>query len=107
MEFKGTKGNWIASEDTHNFSVNRKEDFQDGRRLHIDIRIYDIPVVDVSKSDENKANALLISKAPELLEMLEMVYTLLNPVTDDSGVKESYYQLMPKIEQLLKEATEI
>ena len=48
--------------------------------------------------NEQKANALLISKAPEMLEMLEEIIQsqLLSGSTID-----------PKIKQLIKEATEL
>ena len=91
MEFKGTKGNW--------------------KNVVIDIADFKQVVVGVDKgkaichlwfeysegiSDEIKANALLISKAPELLEMLKR---LIQPDLDISDLIEA--------ENLIKEATEI
>jgi hypothetical protein len=93
MEFKGTKENWV--------------------NVVIDIADFKQVVVGVDKgkaichlwfeysegiTDEIKANALLISKAPEMLEMLKEILE-----SQESGeVFHSY-----KIEQLIKEATEI
>ena len=91
MKFKGTKGNW--------------------ENVVIDIADFKQVVVGVDKrkaichlwfeysegiSDEIKANALLISKAPELLEMLKR---LIQPDLDISDLIEA--------ENLIKEATEL
>lgn len=106
MKFKGTSGKWDLFQDyDHAYSqkVLNISNWTDGCMATIwtgKDRDEEIP-------EEIKSNALLISKAPEMLEMLKDVFELLNPVTDEQGVKESYYQLMPKIEQLIKEATEL
>jgi hypothetical protein len=49
-----------------------------------------------TSDEEAKANAILISKAPEMLEMLKMLLKY----TDSIG-------LFKQIEQLIKEATQI
>lgn len=48
---------------------------------------------------EAKANALLISKAPEMLEMLEKAMSLLGNVGE--------FEIAKEIEQLIKSATEL
>lgn len=87
MEFKGTKGKW------------RMSDGDIGTQIKVD---FDIPVCLMAtpknrNSSEWKANALLISKAPEMLEMLikcERVISELEISTDD-------------IKELIKSATQI
>ena len=61
-EFKGTKGKW-AFDDTDIFSINREESGP-VEFIAINGRAY-------SSNSNWEANALLISKAPEMLEMLE------------------------------------
>ena len=86
-EFKGTKGKW------------RMSDGDIGTQIKVD---FDIPVCLMAtpknrNSSEWKANALLISKAPEMLEMLikcERVISELEISTDD-------------IKELIKSATQI
>jgi DNA integrity scanning protein DisA with diadenylate cyclase activity len=91
MEFKGTKGKWYVTQDTH-------------------VWVDDSKICDCSntgqfsfyrkKSDEEmKANALLISKAPEMLDMLEKLKDRLGYFNDNVSVSE--------IKQLIKEATEL
>jgi hypothetical protein len=54
---------------------------------------------------EEKANALLISKAPEMLEMLKEVVT----TYDNERLKQSITmaRVIDRAEQLIKEATEL
>lgn len=58
---------------------------------------------------ESHANALLISKAPEMLEMLEEITEQANEIIriNSMGASETYYQLINKAEQLIKKATEL
>jgi hypothetical protein len=86
MEFKGTKGKWVF--DSENV-------FTDDCSSYGNI-ICESPV-EWSESNKNwKANALLISKAPEMLEMLKK---LIQPDLDISDLIEA--------ENLIKGATEI
>jgi hypothetical protein len=63
-EFKGTKGKWQVTQNGQSFSIHKEE--YEG--LFIDCWGGGI----ANTSDEQaKANALLISKAPEMLEMLK------------------------------------
>jgi hypothetical protein len=90
MEFKGTKGKWDLQNDR----------FIWGRVGQLIVEIH--PTYTEAKhpfltkpTNEYKANALLISKAPEILEMLKDVKDYLG-----SDKRE-------QIEQLIKEATEL
>lgn len=85
MEFKGTKGKWVVSES--HITVNDEEGYGIAQKNGI------------TNSEQWKANALLISKAPEMLEMLQRC----------KEVFESLHQpfISSDIEQLIKEATEI
>jgi hypothetical protein len=79
MEFKGTKGKWeVAKVKVFYFNVEVDNEV-----------ICEI----ISPNNDGKANALLISKAPEMLEMLEKVLTAKFTCEE--------------IKQLIKEATEI
>ena len=83
--FKGTKGKWDWCYDKYD------DCYQVAAGKIVAMTFYD--------ADEDKANALLISKAPEMLEMLEEVVKKLKV----SG----FPMLTSKIEQLIKEATEL
>lgn len=101
MEFKGTKGKW---------SVERKED-----------TVYDQEVFAISTptneefitvwngvdifEEAQEANALLISKAPEMLEMLRKLTQQLHTYSQIWGHDES--KLIGDSERLIKEATEL
>jgi acetone carboxylase gamma subunit len=86
--FKGTKGKWKKSDELVMSEDNHKV-------VCISPSTFDLP------TNNWKVNALLISKAPEMLEMLEELY-------NDS---EAWSGLFPsqqlKIERLIKEATEL
>ena len=85
MEFKGTKGKWNYEkgtylENTFFFSFNNDE-----------------------ATEETKANALLISKAPEMLEKLAEVKDLLEAYPSEAEMNLKAVE----IRQLIKEATEL
>ena len=93
MEFKGTKGQWYI--DTELESVNEY-----GMKVRVISSDYGEELADVfGNNEEEEANALLISKAPEMLEMLERARKMLLFVDVDTLANE--------IEQLIKEATEL
>jgi hypothetical protein len=100
MEFKGTKGKWVLGEQRKSY---RYIDCPDGSWYEM-ARV----VIEVSRktSESGKANALLISKAPEMLEMLQKCRTqlVLCTLLDKSG---QCSEMVEEIEQLIKEATEI
>ena len=87
MEFKGTKGKWEKV--TANWDLDQCVFIEDTEEKICDIK---------SLSHNAIYDALLISKEPEMLEMLQDILD-----TQDNGdVYHSY-----KIEQLIKEATEL
>ncbi len=88
MEFKGTKGKWKVNKNSTTLSTDDKKDF-------ITCWIFQ------PEKEEAKANALLISKAPEMLEMLKDIYSKYQEKGHLLDVSPS------AIEQLIKEATEL
>lgn len=86
--FKGTKGPWIHV---------KFIDGQNSVRTVDDTRKICVPRV--QNRDESDANMLLISKAPEMLEMLEK----LHPIFKELNVNP----LANEIEQLIKSCTEL
>lgn len=103
MEFLGTKGKWYI----------KKAEPCDHQR--ISIKTDDVLCVGVNDSDGGfismaicgnskhevvKANALLISKCPEMLEMLKELFLILKSV-------EGHEETIKEVNQLIKEATEL
>lgn len=100
-KFKGTPKDW--------YIVNNS----------IDSDLGTIAMVWHSEDEENKANALLISKAPELLQMLESIvrdfesdYVLDGEIVDSpyEWLQDRYKeakQLIEEAKQLIEEATNI
>jgi len=96
MEFKGTKGKWVVSNTHPNETI-------------VDVNCGDLGgedwavIVCYNAKDGSTqiANALLISKAPEMLELLKEALDTFQ--CNDSLDRE----LKSKIEQLIKEATEL
>lgn len=95
MEFKGTKGKWEISIDNNQMILTDSGAYLPNA-MH---KTY-------SSNLELKANALLISKAPKMLEMLEKCKTqlILCTLLDRSG---QCSEMVDEIEQLIKEATEL
>lgn len=85
MKFKGTKGKWKVLHDRV-------------ATLEGEITICKIE----QYNEEDEADALLISKAPEMLEMLENINEYL---LADGSLKAHSYQ--GEVEKLIKEATEL
>lgn len=92
-EFKGTKGKWV---------VNKYEDYRSliGLRVKTDNENVFDTLLSGYIDEEQEANALLISKAPEMLEMLEEL-TSANPNHD--GFQEKRLRAI----NLIKQATEL
>jgi hypothetical protein len=92
MEFKGTKGKW---------------EFNNENFIEIQIKkpLKSICAINTNV-EEYEANALLISKAPEMLEMLEKLYQQVDFSFESFG-SDTGLKMQEKIEQLIKEATEI
>ena len=93
-EFKGTKGKW---------EVNP--------RASRNVRCNNLTVANCSQGQdgeneiEEKHNALLISKAPEMLDILKKLDILFEHT--DLNNKPTFKDLFEKIKQLIKEATEL
>lgn len=90
MEFKGTKGKWI---------VGNGEVYRPASSGSISPYWRQICVIVNNGTDEYKANALLISKAPLLLDMLNEIC----PILERYNEKEKHQKVL----QLIKEATTI
>ncbi len=97
MEFKGTKGKWEVYTPDHIGCTNVKfgRDIWDG---FVEIWHHQ------SSKEEAKANAQLISKAPEMLKALEEVLGKIDWSYESFGSTEGLI-IKTKIEQLIKEAT--
>lgn len=89
MEFKGTSGKWVLNYQSGSWLIQDLETYQDGYKTAL-AEVYYFN----DGKDTAEANALLISKAPEMLEMLERV------------LKEG---VIPHLDvaELIKEATEL
>ena len=99
MEFKGTQGKWEV------FKLNGR--FVVGREGSSTLRFIDCwyeGIGGIKTNEEAKANARLISKAPELLKMLNYF------VKELDGLYHNGTEIDDKIEEskkLIKEATEL
>ncbi|OPC44640.1 hypothetical protein [Elizabethkingia anophelis] len=94
-EFKGTGGTWSVSGEKY-FTIESK----------VQHERYVVPIVTIATvnssfrpTEEAKANAKLISKAPEMLEMLKRCEVRIEP-------KDIHISLLNDLRQLIKEATE-
>ena len=96
MEFKGTKQKWIIS--TNNEVAVLISTHPMSRDI-CTVWKYDN---DFLENQESNANALLMSKAPEMLEMLDRLVEL----TKSDNIEMPKF-IKEEIEQLIKEATEI
>lgn len=100
-KFKGTKGEWKFEYD--NSSSEWFDIFSDnGSLLNRNYNNKD------KSFEEIKANALLISKSPQMLEMLKSVLELQKEYYGNAT--DTHFTLISKakeIEQLIKEATEL
>lgn len=99
MEFKGTKGKWVV------VKANMKDNNKDELAISLDggdksekgYRLIAC-ISPINKADKfDFANALLISKAPEMLEMLKYIV--------NEGMLDVGAEIL--VENLIKEATEI
>ena len=95
MEFKGTKGDWRYSLQ-HDCITTSKKGIIEGSKIICLVK----PFTSFDYSGkEAQFNGLLISKAPEMLEMLKEIA---NQIEDGRT-----YVTKDEIEQLIKEATQI
>lgn len=95
MEFKGTKGKWRVDVYVGNEDIETRNIVQVNGGITVckinRFSPYEIPI------EVQKANALLISKAPEMLELLQsLVSSEMTPLA-----------IRKQAKQLIKEATEL
>lgn len=95
MEFKGTKGKWVLVNDFNDLESEKSESIAS---FHWNYEDYHTTMV--KNEIEGKHNALLISKAPEMLEMLKELINC-NPL------HKGYHEKKLKAIKLIKEATEL
>ena len=111
MEFKGTNGKWkykvIYGKKRPKITVQIpiREDFY--QELVLGTIGEDDCTVASCCCREEHANALLISKAPEMLKMLQELVRSADDMFNNGEPSETYYQLINKAEKLIKEATEL
>jgi len=113
-EFKGTKGKWIIQKDISEFestitSENKRVcevKSYDDLSFSINENLYTDP-----NKEEQKCNALLISKAPEMLELLIKIHDRINNAYDSEpetlkqlGIDD---ELFTEIEKTIKQATKL
>jgi hypothetical protein len=97
MEFKGTKGKWeLSNNKTHGRQMIDLGEFKGS----IDVWYHS---GDSMTKEEAEANALLISKAPEMLEMLKKI----NHTITLHGKIDNGSDLHKNLTQLIKESTEL
>lgn len=103
-EFKRTKGSWhiyqrIDDNEENQYSVTSNN----GKVCYC----YNMSISDY-ENNIAKANALLISKAPEMLKMLEKHLGILYDIEmEDSGDNIYIKNLIAETKQLIKQATEL
>ena len=93
-EFKGTKGKWVL------------KTFPEGQmsvRNESDTRKICVPRV--QNYEESLANLLLISKAPEMLVMLEELKGIFDKYSVD--FESEFFKYKKPLEQLIKEAKKL
>ena len=98
MEFKGTKGKWEVYNPNHIGCINVSFGKNDGFTGYVELWHHYF-----ENKEEAKANALLISKAPEILEKLAEVKDLLEAYPSEAEMNLKAVE----IRQLIKEATEL
>lgn len=111
-EFKGTKGKFKYEYRNGNYYLHKE--FSNFHREYLGVVYYQRNESNTFNS-EGAYNALLISKAPELLEALQQVIRLKDIIDyDESIVNESNIgeasaisQMLNRIETLIQEATEL
>lgn len=103
MEFKGTKGKWIY----HGRGIILNENYilnKDDKKIHI--RCEMLPLEKYSKI-ENEHNALLISKAPEMLEMLQKLISHYEDVMNSDYSPFALRSDIDNAKELIKQATKL
>ena len=120
MEFKGTKGKWVIKDYRQETVLSLSKDRKDIVIAECG-NFYDVTgSYHRTHEDEQNANALLISKAPEMLEMLHKAKLELSrikgsmmahPDCEEGSEFDDYTnsaeEVENEIEQLIKQATEL
>ena len=104
MEFKGTKGKWKIG------VVPDYNDILKSAMLEVYSNSFWICKVQnngVIGKKEGKANALLISKAPEMLEMLNNIVNGYELAEGEMWIPDYIGNYITEAKQLIKEATEL
>lgn len=97
MNFKGTKGKWVLNYSQGSWLIQDSETYQEGFKSSI---------AEVYYFDDGKNtaeyNALLISKAPEMLDFINRISGEM--LRNDFILDEKWYE---QARQLIKESTEL
>jgi hypothetical protein len=104
MEFKGTKGEWVI-ENTPDYITPKCSTIEIYSLGNMNGWICKVQNNGVIEHLEGKANALLISKAPEMLEMLKELREIFDKYEVD--FQSQFFKYKQPLEQLIKSATEI
>ena len=109
MEFKGTKEKWEFFKKVSKSRKTQILGFKIGEKEIVLSSVFHFEVPDEpSFTEEEIANALLISKAPEMLEMLDSIIQCSSSICNDSGEGMIIdFETFDEIQQLIKEATEL
>jgi hypothetical protein len=103
MEFKGTKGKWHSSYRNGSWLIQNEDDFNNNSTNCIAESYYFN-----DGRDTAEANVKLISKAPQMLEMLQNQLEFLIYCRDNMKVSRPVFnQKVVRLEKLIKEATEL
>ena len=105
MEFKGTKV-FPKYEGGDNYSIDLV--FEKGNCICID-RTSRYSDEIVCSREEMEANALLISKAPEMLEMLQTLSNLMKEdvFLHDTSIKQWFSNTVIEVNELIKQTTDL
>jgi hypothetical protein len=106
-EFKGTKGQWYVSGGDKYATIQSRNMDEKIVVTYPTIATVNSTFIDI---EEFRANALLISKAPEMLEMLEEIQRRISIIISEPNgiVRETMINNLDLgIEKLIKEATQI
>ena len=100
-QFKGTKGKWANYRSTlvNNEIITHSVSCQT-KRIALCYNFWEEDQTKNVDQDEAKYNALLISKAPKMLETLDQIIPMLKSL-------EGYEETIKEIEKLIKEATDL
>lgn len=110
MKFDFTEGEWVIQENGDVVSVNQDSDFDEdtGNYYYVKTIAYDEGILG-SGNDEEKANARLISKAPEMLNALIYSLKLFYMMKKDRDtlikMDETHVKAFEEIKDIIEQAT--